>query len=183
MARCLSIEAPSRRTVLLLGLALPIVGACHHAAHASGQDNEPFGVPLPHDRDACPVCGMFPARYPDWIATVLYQDGHADHFDGAKDLFKYLLDMKTYASGRKAEDILRIGVTDYYATTRIDARTALYVIGSDVLGPMGHELVPHPDQFDADEFMKDHKGMRLLRYDEVTMELLKGLDRGEFILE
>ena len=143
----------------------------------------PFGTPMPHDRDACPVCGMFPLQYPDWIATALYKDGHADHFDGAKDLFKYLLDMEKYASGRKFEDITKIGVTDYYATEIIDAHSALYVIGSDVLGPMGHELIPHPDRYDADEFVKDHQGKRLLTYDEVTMDLLLALDRGEFLMK
>lgn len=170
-----------RRAFVTLGVTLLSLSATG-AALATEPVNTPFGTPLPHDRDACPVCGMFPARYPDWIATVLFKDGHADHFDGAKDMFKYLLDMKKYASGRTYEDIQTIGVTDYYATARIDATTALYVIGSDVLGPMGHELVPHPDQYDADEFMKDHQGKRLLRYEDITMDLLLGLDRGEFLL-
>ena len=35
-----------------------------------------------------------------------------------------------------------IAVTDYYAVEPIAARDAWYVVGSDVLGPMGHELVP-----------------------------------------
>jgi nitrous oxide reductase accessory protein NosL len=35
-----------------------------------------------------------------------------------------------------------IGVTDYYRVQRIDAHKAYYVVGSDVLGPMGHELIP-----------------------------------------
>ncbi len=55
--------------------------------------------PEPGPKDTCPVCGMFVALYPDWVATVLYQDGHAHHFDGAKDLFKYLLDLPKYAPG------------------------------------------------------------------------------------
>ena len=171
----------TRRGLLGAGLAFPMMASCKMAV-ASDTLSTPFGVPMPHDRDACPVCGMFPARYPDWIATVLFKDGHADHFDGAKDMFKYLLNMEKYASGRKAADIERIAVTDYYATKRIDARTALYVIGSDILGPMGHELIPHPDQYDADEFLKDHQGKRLMTFDEVTMEILLGLDKGEFIL-
>lgn len=153
------------------------------SAHAQDANLTPFGTPMPGPQDACPVCGMFPHRYPDWIATVLYKDGHADHFDGAKDLFKYLLDMEKYASGRKAQDIIKIGVTDYYATELIDAKTAYYVIGSDVLGPMGHELIPHPDEFDTKEFAKDHFGKRVLRFDEITMDILLGLDRGEFILD
>ncbi|MEW8383487.1 MAG: nitrous oxide reductase accessory protein NosL, partial [Candidatus Thiodiazotropha taylori] len=47
-------------------------------------------LPNPGPKDTCPVCGMFVAKYPEWIGTVLYKDGHAHHFDGAKDLFKYL---------------------------------------------------------------------------------------------
>ena len=31
---------------------------------------------------------------------------------------------------------------EYYSLTRIDARAAWYVIGSGVVGPMGHELIP-----------------------------------------
>ena len=41
----------------------------------------PVETPAPGARDTCPVCGMFVARYPEWVATVLWQDGHAAHFD------------------------------------------------------------------------------------------------------
>jgi nitrous oxide reductase accessory protein NosL len=150
---------------LLLGLAL--------AGPAAALD-----VPGPGERDTCPVCGMFVARYPDWIATVLYRDGHAHHFDGAKDLYKYLLDLPRWAPGHRAEDIAAIGVTEYYGVTRIDAREAWYVIGSDTLGPMGHELVPVATRAEAEEFLKDHKGARILRHGEVTPELLRDLDAG-----
>ncbi len=139
---------------------------------------EPLQVPSPGERDTCPVCGMFVARYPDWIATVVYKDGHAHHFDGAKDLFKYLLDLPRWAPGHRAEDITVIGVTEYYGVTRIDARSAWYVIGSDTLGPMGHELVPLASEEDAREFLKDHKGSRILRFDDVTAGLLQDLDAG-----
>ncbi|GAB4293422.1 MAG: nitrous oxide reductase accessory protein NosL [Thiohalomonadaceae bacterium] len=139
-----------------------------------------LNLPDPGPKDTCPVCGMFVALYPEWIATVLYKDGHAHHFDGAKDLFKYLHDLPHWAPGHRAEDIQAIGVTEYYGLTRIDARSAWYVIGSDTLGPMGHELVPLATQADAEEFMKDHAGKRILRFDDVTMELLKDLDAGKF---
>ncbi len=169
----------ARRFLLLALAALPLA-ALPRPAQA---DAAKLALPPPGERDACPVCGMFPVKYPDWVATVLYKDGHAHHFDGAKDLFKYLLDMARYAGGHTRDDIAGIGVTGYYATEMIDARTALYVIGSDVLGPMGHELVPHPDMYDAREFMKDHKGKRILTFDEITMDMLLGLDKGEFRLK
>ena len=141
---------------------------------------EPVRTPAPGPEDTCPVCGMFVAKYPEWIATVLYEDGHAHHFDGAKDLFKYLLDLAKWAPGHRAADIAAIGVTEYYGLTRIDARQAWYVIGSDTLGPMGHELVPFASREDADAFLHDHKGQRVLKLEDVTLELLEGLDEGRF---
>ena len=137
-------------------------------------------VPPPGPNDVCPVCGMFVSKYPEWVATVLYKDGHAHHFDGAKDLFKYLLDLPKYAPRHRAEDIAAVAVTEYYGLKHIDAHAAWFVLGSDVLGPMGHELVPLASQEDAEEFMTDHAGRRILRFDDVTPEILHGLDHGEF---
>ena len=114
------------------------------------------------------------------MATVLYRDGHAHHFDGPKDLFKYLLDLDKYAPGHRRADIAAIGVTEYYGLTRIDAQAAWYVIGSDVVGPMGHELIPLRTHEEAEEFQRDHHGKRLLCFDEVTGPLLLQLDQVRF---
>ncbi|MBK8639838.1 MAG: nitrous oxide reductase accessory protein NosL [Chromatiaceae bacterium] len=137
-------------------------------------------LPDPGPKDTCPVCGMFVAKYPHWTATLLYRDGHAHHFDGAKDLFKYLFDIPKWAPGHKAEDITAIAVTEYYGLSRIPARDAWFVIGSDVLGPMGHELVPLASEADAQEFLRDHGGQRILRFDDVTPELPGHLDAAKF---
>ena len=139
---------------------------------------EPLNVPNPGPKDTCPVCGMFVAKYPEWVATVVYHDGHAHHFDGAKDMFKYLHDVPKYAKGHRAEDIATIAVTEYYGLTRIDAHDAYFVIGSDVLGPMGHELIPLANAKDAEEFMADHLGKRILRFRDVSDELIGQLDRA-----
>lgn len=157
------------RLWLMIGLV------CIGLTPAGGEE---LRLPSPGAKDTCPVCGMFVSLYPDWVATVLYQDGHAHHFDGPKDLFKYLLDLPKYAPDRRHTAIAAIGVTEYYGLSRINARTAWYVIGSDVLGPMGHELVPLATQAEAEEFLRDHKGKRILRFDEVTPALLKQLDQG-----
>lgn len=138
------------------------------------------GFPDPAPRDLCPVCGMVVSKYPAWVATVVYGDGHAHHFDGAKDLFKYLFDVPRYARGHRRQDIARIGVTEYYELKRIDARQAYFVIGSDVLGPMGHELIPLASRADAEEFLRDHQGRRILRFEEVKRELPGKLDAGRF---
>ncbi len=140
----------------------------------------PVDLPKPGPTDTCPVCGMFVAKYPEWVATVRYKDGHAHHFDGAKDLFKYLLDLPKWAPGHQAENIDSIGVTEYYGLALIDAHEAFYVIGSDVLGPMGHELIPLETKEDAEEFLLDHKGLSIIRFNQVAGEMLIKLDNGVF---
>ncbi|MCP3871432.1 MAG: nitrous oxide reductase accessory protein NosL [Gammaproteobacteria bacterium] len=142
--------------------------------------SEPLKLPGPGPRDTCPVCGMFVAKYPEWVATVTYPDGHAHHFDGAKDLFKYLGNLSKWAPGHDARDIVAIGVTEYYGLKLIDAREAYYVTGSDVLGPMGHELIPLETRLDADEFMSDHKGKSMMRFHDIELKTLEMLDRGAF---
>jgi len=123
---------------------------------------------------------MFVALYPDWIATVGYRDGVHHHFDGAKDMFKYLAEMNKWAPGRHKENISGSWVTEYYGLKLIEAPSAWFVIGSDVLGPMGHELIPLASSEDAEEFVREHKGKRILRFDEVTPRLLENLDQGRF---
>ena len=157
-----------RRTFLATLLALL-------AGRAQAADHQHPPV-TPTARDKCPVCGMFVAKYPDFLAQVIYTDRGYAVFDGAKDLFKYLLNLRAYAPSRQSADIAAIYVTEYYALTPIDGRGAWYVMGSDVFGPMGRELIPFATEADAKEFLADHKGKRLLRFAEVTAAILKELD-------
>jgi copper chaperone NosL len=130
----------------------------------------------PSPKDKCPVCGMFVAKYPDFLAEILFSDGAYVLFDGAKDLFKYFSRLEKYQPSRKRSDLDSIFVTDYYSLSLIDGFRAYYVVGSDIYGPMGRELVPFAKETDAKEFMKDHKGKSVLRFPEITSEVIKGLD-------
>jgi copper chaperone NosL len=142
--------------------------------------SEVLDLANPGIKDTCPVCGMFVAKYPEWVATVIYKNKHAHHFDGAKDLFKYLQDLPKWAPGHELKNIVSIGVTEYYSLSLIDARKAYYVIGSDVLGPMGHELIPLETMEDAKEFLADHKGSQILQFNQVDTQLPVKLDNGIF---
>jgi copper chaperone NosL len=130
----------------------------------------------PSPRDKCPVCGMFVAKYPDFLAQILFTDGYYALFDGAKDMFKFYSNMKKYDTSRKPADISKIYVTDYYDLTFINGFEAFYVVGSDVYGPMGRELIPFKTEAAARDFMKDHNGKSMLRFKEVTAEVINGLD-------
>ena len=130
----------------------------------------------PAPRDKCPVCGMFVAKFQDWNAEIIFKDGSYAVFDGAKDMFKYYLELKRYNPSKTLGDIDSIYATDYYDLTLIDGTKAFFVIGSDVHGPMGRELIPFKEEGGARDFLKDHKGKAVLKFKEVTLEVIKKLD-------
>jgi copper chaperone NosL len=130
----------------------------------------------PGPRDKCAVCGMFVAKYPDFAAQIQFRDGKVAFFDGPKDLFTYYQGLARYNPGKKQSDVTAVIVTSYYSLTPVDGRTAWYVIGSDVFGPMGKELVPFATEKEARGFQRDHKGKRVLRFSDITPAVVKELD-------
>lgn len=129
--------------------------------------------------DRCPVCGMFVYKYPKWVAEMVFQDGGYYFYDGAKDMFKHIFDTAKYTAGKTAANIKNIYVTDYYDVELIDAKSAFFVLGSDVLGPMGHELLPFKNKESAQEFLEDHQGKSLVTFKEVTPDMIESLDIRE----
>lgn len=130
----------------------------------------------PSPKTKCPVCGMFVNKYKDFLAIIALKNGEALYFDGAKDFFKFYLNPSKYKKDIKKEHFDKLYVTDYYMLKLVDAKQAYFVIGSDIYGPMGKELIPFEKYDDANVFMKDHKGVRILKFYQVNELVLKGLD-------
>ena len=129
------------------------------------------GPPPPGPKDRCAICGMFVAKYPAWVATIVTAGGARHCFDGPKDLFRFL------AREKGAEDPqTEIWVTDYYTTKPVKARGAVYVRGSDVMGPMGAELVPLASPAHAESFRADHGGEAPLAFDAIDEAVLRALE-------
>jgi nitrous oxide reductase accessory protein NosL len=134
-------------------------------------------IPLkPTPKDKCPVCGMFVYKYPDWVSQTVFRDGSRIYFDGVKDLMKGYFSISRVQPGKSRGEITGLYVTDYYSLEIIEGTRAFFVIGSDVFGPMGKELIPFAKEPEAREFLKDHKGKKILRFQEITPEILKTLD-------
>ncbi|MEA2110956.1 MAG: nitrous oxide reductase accessory protein NosL [Campylobacterota bacterium] len=121
----------------------------------------------------CPVCGMFVSKYPKWAAEIVIGDG-SSYFDGVKDMMKFYLDPTLY--GEESPNFKHLYVTDYYTLEKINAKTATYVHGSDVYGPMGHELIPFKTANNAKNFVKDHGGT-VVTFDTITPKLVHSLDQ------
>ena len=126
-------------------------------------------------KEKCPVCGMFVYKYPRWVAQIFYKhEAHEHHlsFDGVKDMMKfYLAPSKWGEYSNIKQNITKILVTDYYSQKSIDAKKALYVIGSDVYGPMGEELIPFKNINDATTFKQDHFGEKIIKFGDIKEDI------------
>lgn len=131
---------------------------------------------IPPD-EKCPVCGMFVAKYQPWIAQVQYSEDDVKMFDGVKDMMAYYFEPEKFG-GKQGIEATSIYVKDYYTQEWIDGKIAFYVVGSDVMGPMGHELIPFDSQSAAENFMKDHKGKKIYQFNDITLEQVTALRSG-----
>ena len=146
--------------LFIIGLTAPV----------SGQEKS-------SDKLKCPACGMLVGMFAETNATIVFKGASEPLvFDGSKCMFKYYLNLKKYNPSRTREDIGSITVKDFYSTQVVDAMKAYYVIWSDTYGPMGNEPLPFEKDDDAKKFMKEHKGKKIIRFNDVDMKLINQLD-------
>ena len=112
-------------------------------------------------KEKCPICGMWVYKYPKWVAQIQMKKSHLS-FDGVKDLMKYYF----YHIDIDAKIVVR----DYYSQKALDARKSFFVLGSDVYGPMGEELIPFSSLEDAQTFLMDHKAKKIVKFSEITKD-------------
>lgn len=142
--------------------------------------NPASGLPLQAARPVpadvrCPVCGMYPARSPDWAAQVIFANGDAQFFDSPLSLFMYLGDVARYSPGRSADEIVAHYVTDVPSRSWVDARSAFYVNGSTAKGPMRAGNLPAFASQDAARQFAAQRGGKVLAYAGVDAELVAQL--------
>lgn len=123
--------------------------------------------------ERCGVCGMYVQSYPHWVAVAEFAQDDQVFFDGAKDMFSYYFNLAKYRPGTKREDVTGLWVTEYYTMEKVPAREVFFVAGSEVLGPMGHELVPVRGEEALTRFMADHGGEKIL---QMQGECLESID-------
>ena len=137
----------------------------------------------------CDVCGMVVADHPGPNGEIFYRDKRpATHDNPARfDSLRGCLFPYYFEHERLGWEAAAVYVTDYSAVdytlaseggrtfvsshtdaeSFTDARTASYVVGSDVHGSMGEEFLPFAARSDAEAFAEAHGG-DVLGFDEVT---------------
>ena len=116
----------------------------------------------------CDLCGMVVDPESGWRAGGASADGGELSFDTPKCLFRH-----HHERGPVSEP----WVIEYDSQARRPADELFYVLGSDVEGPMGRDLVPLASRERAQGFLADHQGERVLAFDEVTADVAAELFR------
>jgi nitrous oxide reductase accessory protein NosL len=123
----------------------------------------------------CGNCGMPSKDYPKWNVKLLQTKEtkrQEQFFCSPRCMFTQVI-----ATNPKLQNTDSILVVDYYEQKMIDAQKAFFVIGSDVIAPMGHDFVPFSDEKAASDFLTEHKGKKIVKFNEVTNNVILDLDK------
>jgi ribosomal protein L24E len=116
--------------------------------------------------ERCPNCGMKIDPGSAWTTELVLRDGGVLRFDAPRCAF---------ASWRRGKvDAVALRAQEFYERQFEDGARLRFVPGSDVVGPMGPDVVPVGSER-ADKFLKDHGGTGALTVEQVTLEVLDAL--------
>lgn len=114
----------------------------------------------------CKHCGMKIDPASAWRTELVGDDGSVTSFDTPRCA------LTSWRSGTTPAKAIR--VQEYYDRTTRDGNDVRFVIGGDVVGPMGPDIVP-VDPPRSSKFIQDHGADRALRLEEVTPQILSAI--------
>ena len=159
-----------------LSIALSLVAASVLLTGCGSDDKEAAFKPVAFDKhDRCHVCGMVISHYEGPKAEVFIKgaDGEAVKFCSGRDAFSFALQPE---NARRLEaffihDMARAKWSAPDDKYLIDAKTAVYVVGSDAVGVMGPEPIAFSDPDKARTFSQNHGG-EVVSYAAVSLDML-----------
>ena len=111
----------------------------------------------------CKHCGMRIDPTGAWHTELVGEDGKVSAFDTPRCA------LTSWRSGVTPAKTIRL--QEYYDHQTRDGSELRFVIGGDVVGPMGPDLVP-VDPLRSSKFIQDHTADRALKLEEITPEVL-----------
>lgn len=117
--------------------------------------------------DRCPVCAMDVSKHPKFACALVLANGKTFYFCGNGCMIKSWLHPEVYLD-RQASELKQAIVQDYFSGDHIDALKAIWIAGSDVVGPMGQALVPLKSERDAITFRNRHGGKTMFHLNEMN---------------
>ena len=123
--------------------------------------------------DRCPVCAMPVKAHERFSAAIAF------YFCSPGCMLRAWLQPERYLN-RSRQQLSRPVARDYFSGDFIDGRRALWVSGSDVIGPMGPALVALKSDTQLDAFRRRHGAGRVFRLWALTAETWEQLAARPF---
>ncbi len=118
----------------------------------------------------CPLCGMYPARYPRFNCQIVFEDGSYEAFDSTIGLLVYLhFPDKT---GIKLKSVAEIYFKNYLKEGWLEADKAFFVTGSEIRGPMGIQFLPVDSEQAANQIKKQANGKDIIQFKMINRQYL-----------
>ena len=145
--------------------ALALIAACQQAAQQAAA-LEPDG------NTACALDGMILKDFAGPKAQILYAEGKPDFLCNVMELFSVsaMPEQKRQIAAMYVQDMGKAD-WDHPAANWIDAKAALYVVGSRKPGSMGPTFGSFANMQDAQDFVK-REGGKIVRFDQVTPDMV-----------
>jgi len=130
------------------------------------------------DQNATDSVYLLPLKkYPKWLTQAELENGKKVQFVSVKSLIN-VYQHQTYFKKHKFIDanITKISVQDFTSGRKIDAKEAVYLFGSSIVGPHGDDLIPFENMDNAKLFMLKNGGTKILKFDRLSEGLIRYLD-------
>ncbi|WP_238551954.1 nitrous oxide reductase accessory protein NosL [Herminiimonas sp. CN] len=126
----------------------------------------------PTSDTACELDGMILKDYPGPKAQIHYAEGKPEFFCDLMELFMMVLapEQKRPMAAVFVQDMGKTS-WEHPAGNWIDAKSAVYVVGSKKLGSMGPTFGSFSRMQDAEAFAQKEGG-KVLRFDQITQDML-----------
>lgn len=123
-------------------------------------------------QESCPIKTVSILKHKDWLGYIELKDGKIVALSSPKYTFAYML----IEQKKDDKSVLNVYVTDFKTKKIIDAKSAYYVFGSNMMSVGGDDVIPFALESDAKEFYKEKHGRQIYRFDRMTENFINYLD-------
>lgn len=164
----------SRRKLLAMMAGLPVLAlvGCSGEGEAVAQNCQPLLLTDEHD---CALCGMTIIRFPGPKAQACLRDGRILPFCSVHDMLAWSWQPESRVAIQSlwVHDLSRTGWDEPDHDAWMPAEDAVYVVGHDQRGAMGHSPAPFSAQADARTFIEHHGG-QLMALGDMNFDNFRG---------
>jgi len=141
-------------------------------------DNTFSGKVMLLDQNATDLVYQLPLhKHQKWLCEAEFTNKQKMQFISVKSMMQVYQHQEYFLKRHLIPaKIKKLYVQDYLTGERVDARNAVYLFGSRVIGPHGDDLIPFASRKHAELFKLKHGGTKILPFEKLSKGLIRYLD-------